>query len=389
MTPVAVPTPPGGTPPAATPGAPPPAVAPPPAAGADGLSDIMTCFSGPREEHSTCADEFVSGYVMTNGYSTMDLLAEMESTRAVDEAFDASCHPVAHAIGRHTISAAGGSVPEAFSNCNDGCLNGCYHGVMERVFVPEGSASDHPTLENIQAKMPDVCASDQFDSQAVLFQCLHGLGHGVMYTLAYNLSTAIETCSLVDTEWSKSACRSGVFMENVYPVDPALRDLDPESIHYPCDQYGETIAADCYGMQTSAWVDFGLDDKEIVTECETAGDPTIGVAMHQCFISIGRHSSQLGRAGKHEELRHICEDLTTSTTNANSCVSGAVASLADAETDGNLALAFCNTVKGDALAQHCFTTTRNRIAGLFGSTQDAWNATCQRLSPDRVEMCSF
>ncbi len=52
-------------------------------------------------------------------------------------------------------------------------------------------------------------------SDFIAYQCVHGLGHGLMIYTGYDLPLALATCDKLATSWDQTSCTGGVFMENL------------------------------------------------------------------------------------------------------------------------------------------------------------------------------
>ena len=56
---------------------------------------------------------------------------------------------------------------------------------------------------------------DQYRSGSYMsWQCYHGIGHGLMFYTANDLPRSLKMCEGFDTDFSRSNCANGVFMEN-------------------------------------------------------------------------------------------------------------------------------------------------------------------------------
>ena len=93
--------------------------------------------------------------------------------------------------------------------CRDDWQSGCYHGVLEAYFLSQ------PTVG--QAQVAAVCNGQiKADEKLILkFQCVHGLGHGLMMYLDHNLPKALQYCDYQAADWDRQSCYGGVFMENI------------------------------------------------------------------------------------------------------------------------------------------------------------------------------
>src|SRR5204863_190992 len=51
----------------------------------------------------------------------------------------------------------------------------------------------------------------------LLYQCVHGLGHGLMIYSLNDLPYSLHVCDQLATMWDRSSCTGGVFMQNFLP----------------------------------------------------------------------------------------------------------------------------------------------------------------------------
>src|SRR5690606_20446047 len=91
------------------------------------------------------------------------------------------------------------------------------HGVIQSYFVDH--AARHGSHLDV-ATVDGLCAAQRGDEgeQWLLFQCAHGMGHGLLMLAGYHLPTALEWCDLVSDPWERESCYGGVFMENIVHV---------------------------------------------------------------------------------------------------------------------------------------------------------------------------
>lgn len=118
----------------------------------------------------------------------------------------------AHAIGL-AASPSPDRVDETFRACTPSFQSGCYHGVIQSYFASLVGAGGE-----VDAAAANALCADYRDSAAdrwLLFQCVHGMGHGLTMLQGYHLPTALEGCDLLTEEWDREGCYGGVFMENI------------------------------------------------------------------------------------------------------------------------------------------------------------------------------
>jgi len=350
-------------------------------AGNTQFGNVLACFANGTTDRQ-CLDTFVSDYA--GAKTTRELLADLEASRSQDVTIENNCHPIAHAIGRYTYQKLG-NIGDAFLACDQSCHSGCYHGVMERLFyTPEQIAAGvkHLTFADMQQKVPNICDVANFSSpsQAVIFQCLHGVGHAILFSLDYDLQTALESCDLLKTDYERQSCYGGVVMENITAFEKDKRDLKFDDPHYPCNKLAEKYQTTCYMMQTSVMVEAGLTYEQIVTECRKTGRN-----INACFVSLGRDLSNLVRTGQGDTVVHVCEDL--SGDQVRSCINGAVYALVDNTWDTSFAYPFCATFKNEDNQKACFLSSSTYAKGIYTKTKEELTAACQLYAYKQQEIC--
>jgi hypothetical protein len=270
------------------------------------------CIIEGRED-LPCYDVFYTNYVQQYGVPAAfaDLKKRYESTASVR----GECHQITHVIGRMGAKLAGG-VGEAFSQGDAMCWSGFYHGVMEGILEEVG-------IEALPEKLNTVCSS--IPGKEVYsfgyYNCVHGLGHGVMQLYENDLPESLAVCGTLDGEWERSSCAGGVFMENIMIEDRGgvseyLKSEDPV---YPCNAVADEYKGDCYLMQTSHMLTaFDEDFSKVFAACD-------GVEiLHRgtCYQSVGRDAS--GRSiSDAEQTKNTCM-LGRDRFAQENCIVGAV-----------------------------------------------------------------
>lgn len=347
--------------------------------GPETFVQVVGCFSaGDGKAVAACEDDFIARYARDTGVDPLTMLADLEAARLLDPTMEAACHPISHAVGRWVYQNYP-TIVDSFAQCNEACHSGCYHGVMERVF---GGETDHPALSDVEAKMATICEQSQFPTPALEFQCLHGVGHAVMYSLQYNLNLALDTCGLLPNPTGPGSCQSAVFMENINAAIPELRDLKLDDPHYPCNAVDPKYAQICYGMQTSVMFGYiGMSVADVANACLTGA----GEHADTCFSSLGRDLSSWARTGQSESLRQPCEDLAGEF--ADECVWGGIAALMDNTWDGSFAIPFCNYLHGDELRETCYYQTHSHLTHAYLFDNAEWLDQCAKFAGEHKDLC--
>jgi hypothetical protein len=293
---------------------------------------IKSCLNNIRG--AECLDQLFGEALKQ--HSTLELMQLIGRLENEDPEIRRDCHPVVHAIGRETYRIKG-NIHDSFSACDQTCHSGCYHGSVERFLRGEklyAEVGRHPSTAELKQKAALAC--DPKLPVRLRFQCLHGLGHALMFFSRYQLLPSLQACDALPEDWSRSSCYGGVFMENVFNATPESRDLSPIDYHYPCNKLAHQYRSECYVMQTSRMTELGLATERIFEECDRAGE-----YRRQCMLSVGRDLSNDVRLGNSRETAQKCQRVSGDSRLA--CMQGVVYALIDNTWDGRYALPFCAT----------------------------------------------
>ena len=318
---------------------------------------VKSCMSSRRS--AECLDSLFADALKK--HSTLEILQLIERYEAEDPELRRDCHPVVHAVGRETYRIKG-NIHDSFSACDQTCHSGCYHGSVERFLRGEDIYSQidkHPSTAELKQKAALAC--DPNIPAHLRFQCLHGLGHALMFFSRYQLLPSLEACDALPEDWSQSSCYGGVFMENVFSATPETRDLSPTDYHYPCVKVAVKYRSECYVMQTSRMTEMGLSTEKIFQECERAGN-----FRQQCMLSAGRDLSNDVRIGSARATAQKCELVTGE--NRLACMRGVVYALIDNTWDGRYALPFCATFDQENDQNACIRASAEYLTGIFAKS---------------------
>ena len=349
------------------------------------LLEIQKCL-GMAGKTGDCLDKLFGAFYASGG-TTGEALAAARKYETEDTNFRFSCHPVMHAIGRETFRRHP-TVQESFSLCDQTCHSGCYHGAMER-FLRGNLAGDdeagHITEEEVQKKAASACDSNQ--PSKFRFQCLHGLGHALVFFLDYNLEKSLASCDVMADGWSRSSCYGGAFMENVFSATPEKRDLSSTDYHYPCNKLDQKYRNDCYVMQTTRMTEMGLSTERLFEECKIAGLPAEpGAYRYSCMQSIGRDLSNDARIKNPKLTSARCEIVSGEDRKA--CVRGVIFALIDNTWDGKYAFPFCASFQNFEDVNFCFSASGSYMKGIFVKTNEDIKKDCKTYlqSPSVCEL---
>ncbi len=338
------------------------------------LAAVKNCLARAGAS-GTCLNGLFQEFLKT--HSTTEALAVVQKYEDADTGLRLSCHPVVHAIGRETFRQKG-TVHDAFTACDQTCHSGCYHGAMERFLRGNAAGDDdagHISLEELREKTKMAC--DTNEPTRFRFQCLHGLGHALMFFSDYRLTEALSSCDVLADNWSRSSCYGGLFMENVFSATPEKRDLSPTDYHYPCNSLDAQYRSDCYMMQTTRMSEMGLNTTQLFDECRKAGN-----YQHTCMQSIGRDLSNDARIGDPKAVAGKCELGTGDERRA--CTRGVAYALLDNTWDGRYAFPFCASFKNGDDLNYCFGISQAYLQTTYAKTKEQMADDCRKYAGGSV-----
>jgi cytochrome c553 len=302
-------------------------------------------------------------------------LKRFEQAIAQAGAVEGNCHRIAHAIGAASLGHFKGKVGPAFAAGTAACWSGYYHGVVERALV-DVDDDELPAASRGMCDDPDLRGGPTF----TLYQCVHGLGHGLMIYTAYDLPRSLKVCDALNGSWDQTSCTGGVFMENLsssYGVKSKwLRDND---LIYPCNTVAERHKIYCYLMVTSRILPTnGYNFAKTAKVCRTSEKAWIAT----CFQSLGRDASGNSRQNPDQILKSCgpAGDMM------GDCVYGAARDMSSNYAGGEEAAVLC-AKSPKALRARCFEGIGTILGGLHQTTE-ARQAACAAITNQYAAACS-
>jgi Cytochrome C oxidase, cbb3-type, subunit III len=300
----------------------------------------------------------------------LDLFEE----KMTEQPIEADCHRIAHTIGAASLEYYDGSVAKALANGRSTCWSGYYHGVVERSFVGTERA-DLPKRSREICRDPDIRRTS-----FLAYQCVHGLGHGLMIHTGYDLPGALKVCNQLETGWDHDSCEAGVFMENIsssYGIKSKwLRDDD---VIYPCNAIAEKYKLYCYLILTSRVLESnGYDWQKTVATCRRSDRGWVAT----CFQSLGRDASGNTRqnAPKILEICALAGDMT------DECVYGAARDVTSNDASPRRSKALCESAK-QALRAYCFEGIGTILGGMH-AYREGRRAACRAVTTRYFTACA-
>ena len=306
-------------------------------------SDFLLSQPCPRgSENFNCYRDYYTNIVKKFGIS--QAFADLKKRYEVDDFVRSECHQLTHVIG-HAAASKFENVSQAFYHGDHFCWSGYYHGILESILSRIGRENLTNELNNI---CKDIPGKDNYSFD--YYNCLHGLGHGIMALTHNELFEALSYCDILIGEWEQKSCASGVYMENIMADsrNHVTKYLKPDNPLYPCDISPEKYKDECYKMQTSYMLRLNnYDFKQTFNLCRQA-EPEY---RELCYQSLGRDASGLTISNLYR-TKEICFLGETKEQKLN-CIIGAAKDFVSYYHSDQQAIELCNLVEDNDIKTKC------------------------------------
>ena len=122
-------------------------------------------------------------------------LREFQQAIVENPVVESRCHPIAHRIGAGALLRFHGDVGRAFADGSPACGSGYYHGLLAVEARRRGRRRGRPAWRASSART-SASSREPFTH----YQCVHGLGHGLMLYAKYDLPRALDLCHELPVE---------------------------------------------------------------------------------------------------------------------------------------------------------------------------------------------
>lgn len=273
---------------------------------------------------------------------------------------DSYCHDKGHNIGKVVYDRTEGNLSEAMRICEQRCTSGCFHGILMEKFgelTGEEVGDDHVSFYQIEDEITNICDDESIASDIGVGDCVHGVGHAVMFLADYYVPRAIEACNLFEEDSLAYYCSTGVYMERdlVYGTDDLKEDLP----FYPCDEQRDHPAA-CYRYKIRRMYKLSTDSIPVIkNDCMTL--PT-REERAGCFHGLGMAYFKWIRR-QPEEIGDLCASDDALVTRL--CIEGVIGKLS--AYSRSKAQEACESYEDNETKEVCMNA---RTAGNFGMSKD-------------------
>jgi mono/diheme cytochrome c family protein len=295
-------------------------------------------------------------------------LAELAKDDKSISAVHADCHQISHWVGHAGLVYYKDHAGIALSHGAMTCNSGYYHGVMQMAFAGLPKPA-------VVAKAKKLCTVPAVNtSDFLLYQCVHGLGHGLMIYSADDLPWSLKTCHKLQNQFDQISCTGGVFMQNLDTTMGVSKYLKASNPIYPCNIVTEQDKYYCYLQVTSRILTVdGFNWSKTAAWCRKAEKGWVEI----CFESYGRDAS--GSTEYHPDATvQICK---LAGKNASGCIYGAARDYGNNYAGDKDSVSIC-AASPVAWKARCYEGTGTIVGALHRSTEDR-TAGCRDLVPKR------
>ncbi len=303
-------------------------------------------------------------------------------------------HTLAHALG-YAVRSTPSTATRLLSECDDRYQSGCYHGILQRYF---DARMGLPLAQSVLIAPCDGLRGTR--EQFRLYDCLHGVGHGLMMYHRYDANASLKDCDRLASDWDQRSCYSGVFMENDMGAHmrmfadenlgmhrhsmpgPSVVLFKPNDLNYPCNATPARYRHECYELQADLILPAVKHDYRMAgAVCDGAGTPDL---VRECYKGLGRNASGAA-AFQYAGIKKRCGQV--SSAGVPFCYEGAVRHLAYAPSELPRGIAFCKSLpEGDGRSR-CWAGVGLQVGGFFSDSTSRQRA-CESESQSDVAACA-
>lgn len=325
-----------------------------------------------KSKNSTiCLREAAREFIQN--YKVSDVLTAFDSNTNKPEFFS-YCHTTLHFFGRE-IYHKNGDIQQSLNQCTSTCFQGCQHGVLEGYLADRNiSYDDNLALRN---EIVIICGKQEtYTKRALYNECLHGLGHALMFVTDSDLPRSLKLCDALQNNEESSWCWSGAFMENSTSStdrDHPSKYLKADDPLYPCNIMDRKYLNTCYKLQGFYFFTYlsSGDVQKTIALCEKVPLDY----QDSCFDSIGQ--SLVGNTQDINEMNKACYTIKGE-ENINACITGVVGNLIERYSGDYIrAINFCNSLAPQHQSK-CFSFLLNKTYQ-WGTTSDELRQLCSSI----------
>ncbi len=325
-------------------------------------------------------------------------------------------HDFSHVIGINAWR-PGKDIGGVYAQCTELFQSGCYHGVVQAYFAYQGTDS---------ATVAALCRGNPVmrDNAWLHFQCVHGIGHGLVQSYTMNLPRALAGCDMLGNYYDSESCYGGAFMEFIVggrgqshhvhlAMDSAKgaatanADGEHEGMHhdmdmpkatgdtwppfsarsksdllYPCSVLAQKYGRQCYQMQAGLIVEVtGMDFRKVAQVCDQAPE----MMRKPCYQGIGTYVSGVTSRDAEQAIAHCSLGAPRWRP---WCFVGVVKNFVDVTANTDDGVSFCRRLGPRDIALTCWVAVGEEAAILYPAMERR-EAVCRAVETQYADACRF
>lgn len=207
-----------------------------------------------ENDRGLCYERVIPKY-LDEGFSMEEVFTITAKVQELDRSYT-YCHVLAHNISAKETAKDPSKWKDIVARAPYGvCGNGGSHGAFQERFREE--SLPNASIDEILALISDVCSqrTSWNPTPAQIANCIHGVGHLVMYVTAGDVEKSNAVCTAfadhIQNKDDIRTCYEGVFMQVFQPIEPEDKALvehiapEPAQTSAYCDQFAGRIRAIC------------------------------------------------------------------------------------------------------------------------------------------------
>jgi mono/diheme cytochrome c family protein len=295
-------------------------------------------------------------------------LATLATDSTTLPAVRADCHQIVHSIGHAALAYYHDNAGEALAHGQMTCNSGYYHGVIELSISGKPRSQIVPIVRKL-------CTNPSVTKNTfLLYQCVHGLGHGLMIYSGDDLPYSLHVCDQLTTSFAREACPGGVFMQNLDTGMISSRYIRAKDPIYPCTIVAKRHKYYCYLQATERILQVvGYKWPKVAAWCRKSEPGWADI----CFQSMGRDASGFSQYHPEKALA-ICAQAGDK---AGECIFGAARDYANNFAGGREAAQLCNLAP-ERYRGRCYEGI-GTILGALHTYEQQRRAACAAVTPPR------
>ena len=291
-----------------------------------------------EDSNTACLREASNDFL--EHFKLKEILDVFEKNERQGEFF-ALCHTALHFLGQGVYTKEKND-QVGLSQCSPVCFWACQHGVLEGFLKERNLTFDDEVLKK---EVLVLCKRDAKKAKAQYNECLHGLGHALMFFTEGELPRSLKICDGLGGRDEQQWCYSGAFMENSNSStnkDHPPKYLKVDDTMYPCNVLDSKYLDMCYVFQGFYFAK--LSNYEIEKTIRLCGQVPKSYQA-SCFRSIGQ--DRVGFTQDTALMKDGCNKIEEG-DNREACLQGVIGALAERyKGDYKRIIEFCTILDRD------------------------------------------